>query len=189
MKFPLASVQALTRELSDHTPLLLFAGKQNHRGNLKTFRFELSWFLKDGFFDRVTAVWQSENRGTTPLQRWQNKIRRVRNFLKGWARNMASHNKGKKFSLLAELDILDRKAEILVLSPQESEYRGTLKHELTKILREEELYWLQQSKASKLLQADDNTTYFQLLANGRHRKTQILQLEQEEGIVVGHENI
>ena len=56
-------------------------------------------------------------------------------------------------------------------------------------MREEELYWLQRSKVTKLLQGDDNTKYFQLMANGRHRKTRISQLEQEEGIIVGHDNL
>jgi hypothetical protein len=39
------------------------------------------------------------------------------------------------------------------------------------------------------MHGDDNTTYFQLLANGRYRKTRIYQLEQEEGVIVGEENI
>ena len=57
------------------------------------------------------------------------------------------------------------------------------------MLREEELYWFQRSKATRLLQGDANTRYFQLVANGRHRKTRIFQLEQEEGTIVGHENL
>ena len=55
--------------------------------------------------------------------------------------------------------------------------------------REEELYWFQRSKATRLLQGGANTRFFQLVANGRHRKTRIFQLEQEEGAIVGHENI
>ena len=40
-KIPLASVQALTREISDHTPLLLDVGIPSHRGNARNFKFEL----------------------------------------------------------------------------------------------------------------------------------------------------
>jgi hypothetical protein len=36
---------------------------------------------------------------------------------------------------------------------------------------------------------DDNTTYFQLHANGRYRKTRIYQLEREEGVIVGDDNL
>ena len=57
------------------------------------------------------------------------------------------------------------------------------------MLREEEISWLQRSKATKLLQGDDNTKYFHLVTNGRHRKTKIVQLEQEERTIVGDGNL
>ncbi|KAL5677199.1 hypothetical protein ACJX0J_013330, partial [Zea mays] len=40
-----------------------------------------------------------------------------------------------------------------------------------------------------ILQGDDNTKFFHLLANGRYRKTRITQLEQEEGIITNHFSI
>ena len=88
-----------------------------------------------------------------------------------------------------KIDILDRKAKTTLLSSQEVELRYHLKGQLTKLLREEEIYWLQRSKATKLLQGDDNTKYFHMIANVRHRKTKITQLEQEEGIIVGDANL
>src|SRR6266498_2052710 len=51
------------------------------------------------------------------------------------------------------------------------------------------MYWLQRSKEIKLLKGDNNTKYFHLVANGRNRKTKIIQLEQEEGIIVGDDNL
>jgi hypothetical protein len=51
--------------------------------------------------------------------------------------------------------------------------------------REEEIYWAQRPKARMILQGDDNTKFFHLLANGRYRKTRITQLDQEEGVIVG----
>ena len=56
-KFPLASVQALTREISYHTPLLLDGGEPSHRGNVRNFKFELGWLSRDGFFELVKEVW------------------------------------------------------------------------------------------------------------------------------------
>ena len=56
------------------------------------------------------------------------------------------------------IDVLDKKVETSLLSPQELELRYHLKGQLTKLLREEEIYWLQRSKATKLLQGDDNTS-------------------------------
>jgi hypothetical protein len=91
--------------------------------------------------------------------------------------------------LLAKIDELDRKAKPILLSPQEVELRHHLKGQSTKLLREEEIYWLQRSKATKLLQGDDNTKYFHMVVNGRHRKTKIVQLEQEERTIVGDSNL
>jgi len=104
------------------------------------FNFELEWLTRDGFFGLVKEVWESENRGRSPMEKWQNKIRRLRRFLRGWARNLSSQNKKHKPNLLTKIDDLDRKAETIVLSPQEMELRHHLKGQLTKLLREEEIY-------------------------------------------------
>jgi hypothetical protein len=169
LKFPLALVQALTRELSDHTPLLLTMGQQHFKGNSKEFRFELGWLLRDNFFDLVTPVWQSEYRGNTAMTRWQNKIRRTKRFLRGWAKKLVSQTRSKKHELIHKLDDIDLKAESL-LSSSELDERCHLKAQLQKNLEEEELYWLQCAKETRLLQGDENTKYFQLRANGKHRK-------------------
>jgi hypothetical protein len=51
------------------------------------FKFELGWLLKDEFYGLVKEVWQNENKGKTPLEIWQNKIRRLGQYLRGWAKN------------------------------------------------------------------------------------------------------
>jgi hypothetical protein len=35
----------------------------------------------------------------------------------------------------------------------------------------------------------NNTKYFHLVANGKHRKKKIFQLEQEEGTIIGQDNL
>ena len=74
-KFLLDSVLALTREISDHTPLLLDGGEPSHRGNVRNFKFELGWLSRDGFFELVKEVWESENRDRSPMEWWLNKSR------------------------------------------------------------------------------------------------------------------
>jgi hypothetical protein len=63
-KFPVSMAEALTRELSDHMPLLLNTGDAAHRGNTHQLKFELGWLTRDGFHDMVAKVWQSASRGT-----------------------------------------------------------------------------------------------------------------------------
>jgi endonuclease/exonuclease/phosphatase family metal-dependent hydrolase len=43
--FPLATVQALIRKISDHTPLLLSVGSKNKGTNQPPFKFEMGWLL------------------------------------------------------------------------------------------------------------------------------------------------
>jgi hypothetical protein len=52
-KFPLATVRALTKEISDHTPLLLNIGESTYAHKHHTFKFELGWLLRDGFLDMI----------------------------------------------------------------------------------------------------------------------------------------
>jgi hypothetical protein len=64
-----------------------------------------------------------------------------------------------------------------------------LHNRLGHLLREEELKWYQRSKAKLLLEGDSNTKYFHLLANGRHRKTWIFQLEDGGRKICGDEEL
>ena len=77
-KFPLATVQALTREVFDHTPLLLDTGNGTHGNKQPAFKLELGWLLREDFSELVARIWRKERRGTTPLQHWQCKIQRLR---------------------------------------------------------------------------------------------------------------
>jgi hypothetical protein len=65
LKYPKVSVHALTREISDHSPLLLDSEQPPKQNNANMFKFELSWLLKGGFYELVAQVWQREIRGAT----------------------------------------------------------------------------------------------------------------------------
>jgi hypothetical protein len=78
LNFPLAKVEARDRSISDHTPLVVSTGASTHQSRSRPFHFERGWLLKKGFYDMVANIWRSENSGSSPLQRWQSKIRRLR---------------------------------------------------------------------------------------------------------------
>ena len=82
-KFPLVTVQALSRGISDHTPLFVVSGEPNHVGNKNTFSFELAWFEREGFLDLVAREWAKDAGGRTSVERWQNKIRHLRSSCVG----------------------------------------------------------------------------------------------------------
>ena len=68
-KFPLATVQTRDRNISDHTPLILNTGSSTHQNKQPTFKFERGWLIRDGFFDMVAKLWQSETSCNTALEK------------------------------------------------------------------------------------------------------------------------
>ena len=87
-------VWALTREIvSDHTPLLLSFGDHSLSTVQPMFRFELGWLTRDDFYEEVAKVWMEQRKCKTSMETWQNKIRRLRQFLRGWAKNKSGHYK------------------------------------------------------------------------------------------------
>jgi hypothetical protein len=61
-------VLALSRNISDHIPLLLNTGVV-YVQIILPFKFELGWFLRDGFVDMVKDIWINETRGSNPMER------------------------------------------------------------------------------------------------------------------------
>ena len=127
--------------------------------------------------------------GRTPLERWQNRIRRLRQHLRGCAKHTAGTYRKEKKKLLALLEKLDKKAEITSLSDQEVNFKHYLKERLVLLLREKEIKWYERAKVKTLLEGDDNTRFFHLVANGKHRKQHIYKLENDQGIVIGDDQL
>ena len=84
---------------------------------------------------------------------------------------------------------IELKAETSVLDTSELESKVEAELRLKALLREEELKWALRAKVRKVVQGEDNTQFFHMIANGKHRKKRIFQLEQDEGTIVGQENL
>ena len=100
-------------------------------------------------------------------------------------KNVSCSYKKEKMTLLNKLDELDKKAETSMLSEMEFNLKHVLNDRLAQLLREEELKWYQRAKVKDLLECDADTKYYHQLANGRHRKTRIFQLEDGNNIISG----
>jgi hypothetical protein len=111
------------------------------------FKFELGWLFRDGFADMVKEVWNSVMEEGDKMKCWQSKIRRLRQHLRGWAKNVSGANKKEKKDLLDTIDNLDKKAEVTLLTPPEVELKQRRNSRLSQLLREEEIKWYQRSKA------------------------------------------
>jgi hypothetical protein len=56
------------------------------------------------------------------------------------------------------------------------------------MLTEEEIKWYQQAKVEDLFEGDSNTKYFQLIANGKHRKTRIFSFNMRTTLLKERKN-
>jgi hypothetical protein len=103
--------------------------------------------------------------------------------------NVSGQNKKEKKEILNILDDLDKKAENSTLEAHERYFKHFLNNRLDEMLRKEEIKWYQWEKVKELLEGDSNTKYFQLIANGKHRKTRIFQLQHEDQIIKGEKEL
>jgi hypothetical protein len=85
------------------------------------------------------------------------------------------------------IDELDKKAETTCLSPNELNSLAFANDRLAGIMREEEVRIFQRAKVNNLLEGDDNTKYFHLVANGKHRRQCIYSLEDDAGACISDE--
>jgi hypothetical protein len=97
-----------------------------------------------------------------------------------------SYKKEKK-EILGKLEQLDKKVECTLLQPHELNIKQYLNARLIQLLREEEIKWYQRSKSNMLLQGDNNTKYFHMVSNGKHRKSQIFELSDGDRTIRGNE--
>ena len=179
-KYPLVTVRALERieAFSDHAPIFLSTGTLIPPAKSQ-FKFELGWLLRDGFDDLVKKIWSQPVVGASAVQRWNNKMRNLRKFLRGWARHTTGMLKKEKERMCSIIDELDKLAEVRPLSANESDLKQHSNELVGHMLREEEVKWYQRSKAPIILHGDSNTRHFHNVANGRHRKKRIHSLHQD----------
>jgi hypothetical protein len=84
---------------------------------------------------------------------------------------------------------LDIKAETVPLNTFEREELKVANDKISKLRRDEEIKWAQRAKVKHVQEGGNNTKYYHLIANGKHRRKKIFQLEQNEGTIIGQENI
>jgi hypothetical protein len=140
---------------------------------------------QEDFFDMIVKEWKSVLVGANPMDTWLNKLRHIRRFIKGWAKNQSGKYKQEKDRLLHIIDQLDLKAETNPLNSNEKEQLKKANESLNKLRRDEESKWAQRAKVKHIQEGGNNTRYFYLIANGKHRKKKIFQLEQQEGTIWG----
>ena len=113
------------------------------------------------------------------------KLKRFKQFFKGWGFNRQGEQKAKKKAMHEELSELELLEEEGLLSITQVMHKAHLITELLKINVEEEIYWQQRSHDKQLREGDNNTKYLHRMASRRRRKNLIISMEDEDRIIEG----
>ena len=103
--FPLVTVHKLTRDVSDHNPIILDT-MENKETKTRVFRFEKRWLKEETFLMRVSKIWCQPVRAKNSLDLFQIKLKRVKKDLKGWGANLRGQDIKKRESCWMSLEFL-----------------------------------------------------------------------------------
>ncbi|XP_074265725.1 uncharacterized protein LOC141588170 [Silene latifolia] len=180
--FPYAKVINMSREWSDHSPIkVVLDGRERLDGPRKrSFRFEQIWVGEAGCEETIKKTWEEEDWNVVDT------IARCARELPNW----------KGVSIGKIMRDLNRKRKRLEwLNTNERTARSVReKKEVMKginsLLRQEEVFWRQRSRALWLKEGDSNTKYFHRKAGQRKKKNRIGKIVVNGGrIMTGDEEI
>lgn len=104
--FPNVAVNKLPREISDHNPLILFTDNTQLLKYLE-FRFETAWLSHPDFIEKVQEIWNKNGHAESALDRIQTKLKRFKQYFKGWGFNLQGARRKRKseiHDILKELE-------------------------------------------------------------------------------------
>ena len=174
------SQRMLPRVISDHC-LILVESRVVGRG-WGAFKFESMWLKVKGFVEKVQQWWTSYCFTGSPSFVLAQKLKTLKEDLKKWNKEVFGDLAFKKKSLLSELLGLDAKEDILGLSHEDQACRTQVKGEIEVLASMEETFWGQKSRALYVKEGDNNTRFFQKLANS-HRGANRIRSIEVDGVV------
>jgi len=107
---PMVFIQKLPRDLSNHNPLIVSSAITPQLRNF-SFKFETSWLKHREFLDKVRDVWARPCKAESALDRIQIKLKRFKQYFKGWGFNVQGENRKIRKSLHEELVELELEEE------------------------------------------------------------------------------
>ena len=182
--FPNSSITSQSRDISDHTPLLVHLSSNIPKTN--TFRFENAWLLHSDFLPSVLPAWHDAASPNDTAGAMAASLKAVRRVAKVWARVKRSppqlhHN--CRFLIY----LLDSAEEGRCLTAGEQLLRRLSQDRLALALQERAAAWKQRGKVRAIKEGDCNTKFFHANANHRHRANQIKSIEVDGQAVTAHD--
>jgi hypothetical protein len=139
--FPLTTVHKLSREISDHNPIILDTMEGSEK-QIKEFRFDKRWLKEESFLPKVARVWAQPIRARDNLSLFLLKLKNLKKTLKGWGANIRGRDIKRKKELNQELADLEAIEETMILSFDQKK-KSKIQEELMLIYENEEAFWSQ----------------------------------------------
>jgi hypothetical protein len=157
--FPLTTVHKLSREISDHNPIILDTMEGREKQS-REFRFDKRWLKDESFLAKVDRIWAQPVRARDSLSLFQLKLKKLKRSLKGWGANIRGRDIKRKKELNQELAELETIEETMFLSFDQAKRKSKIQEELMILYENEEAFWSQRSREQWLLKGDNNTEFF-----------------------------
>jgi hypothetical protein len=175
---PGAAVFHLDYARSDHRPIMIDTEYQIPSGNLssKPRRFEAKWMKEKRFNDVVQQAWEAANQ-VAPAGGILGKLNHLHGALHAWDATVLGKPKSR-------LKKAQREFENAMNGPMTAENELFAKEKATLIeilLEQEEVHWLQRSRANWMQHGDRNSAFFHSYATARRKKNFIKKLRGNDG--------
>ncbi|KAL2248543.1 UNVERIFIED_CONTAM: putative ribonuclease H protein [Sesamum indicum] len=184
--FPLSRIQHLTRNVSDHCPLLLSV-KQEKKTGPTPFRFQNMWTKHHDFKHCVTTSWQHPIHGHGMFA-FQQKLHRIKAALKLWNTEVF----GNIFQNITDAEQRVKIAEQAYDGDPSDENLIAMNKataELTFALSVEESYWKQKAACKWLEEGEKNTKYFHSLTKKKRKQSRIYKIQHNGATLTKAEDI
>ncbi|KAL0309422.1 UNVERIFIED_CONTAM: hypothetical protein Sradi_5884500 [Sesamum radiatum] len=184
--FPYSRVQHLTRNVSDHCPLLLSILADPKKGPAP-FRFQNMWSKHHDFKNLVRTSWHHPICGRG-MFKFQQKLFRLKAALKTWNFDVF----GNIFENIKKAEHKAKVAEQKYDADPSDELLTAMNKataELTLALSIEETYWKQKAACKWLSEGERNTKYFHSLVKKKRNQSRIHEIQHNGSILMEQEDI
>ena len=135
--------------------------------------------------DKVKTIWMKPCHAESVVDKIQSKLKRFKQYFKGWGFNVQGERKKLIAKLQDGLLDIEQMEEDALLSLNMYNRKVEIQSNILKMLEEDELYWFKRSHEKWLHEGDNNTEYFHRIANGGKEKITLSPLKTRMRLLKG----
>ncbi|XP_021985231.1 uncharacterized protein LOC110881199 [Helianthus annuus] len=170
-KWPAARFEALTKHLSDHSPLILACANVDF-GPIP-FRFYNSWLEDEGIGEVIRIVMEESTYGGNNMIEMANILKNLKIGIKEWRRTTKSKEEKEVQDATKEVENIEKVAETRRLTETEKESRVLGKWKIRNYERKRLKDLKQKAKLKWAKLGDESSNFFHRLINCRKARNRI----------------